>query len=151
METVPSNKKQKSGNRPSSCYLDSANPHHVFPPPRWTRPPAQPESSHWLQPDSTLTSTGPSPAGWMKNPLWPTRQPSSRTAARPTAKEGRPPSSSERWPTSRSKRDWASWTAASPPINRNQRPRTENVYKDLHISPPHHNQFLRIFSFKAKE
>ncbi len=98
---------------------------------RWTRPRSQHESSHWLQPDSTLTSTGPSPAGWMKNPPWPTRQPSSRTAARPTAKQGSRPSSSERWPTSRSKQDWASWTAALPPTNPNQRPRTENVYKDL--------------------
>lgn len=104
---------------------------HVSLPPRWTRPPAQHESFHWLQPDSTLTSTGPSPAGWMKSPPWPTRRPSSRTAARPTAKVASRPSSSERWPTSRSKRDRASWTAASPPINPNQRPRTENVYKDL--------------------
>lgn len=104
----------------------------VFPlPSRWTRPPAQRESSHWLPPDSTLTSTGPSPAGWMKNPHWPTRRPSSRTAARPTAKEGSRPSSSARWLTSRSKQDWASWTAASPPTNQNQRPRSENVYKDL--------------------
>lgn len=77
------------------------------------------------------TSTGPSPAGWMKNPLWPTRRPSSRTAPRPIAKEGSRPSSSERWPTSRSKQDWASWTAASPPTSLNPRPRTVNVYKDL--------------------
>ena len=104
---------------------------HVSPPPRWTRPPAQHESSHWLQPDSTLTSTGPSPADWMKSPPWPTWRPSSRTAARPTAKEGSRPSSSERWRTSRSKQDWASWTAASPPTSPNQRPRTDNVYKDL--------------------
>lgn len=78
-----------------------------------------------------LTSTGPSPAGWMRSPPWPTRQPSSRTAARPTAKEGSRRSLSGRWPTFRSNQDWASWTGALPPTSPNQRPRTENVYKDL--------------------
>lgn len=111
----------------------------TFYPQRLTRPPAQPVSSHWLQPDSTLTSTGPSPAGWTRSPRWPTRQPSSRTAARPTAKEASRPSSSGRWLTFRSNQGRASWTAASPPTSPNRRPRTENVYtQTLSLSPPLH-------------
>lgn len=119
-------------------------------PPRWTRPPARHESSLWPRPDWTLTSTGPSPAGWMKSPRLPSKPPSSRTAARPTAGQESRSSPSGRWRTSRSNPLWGSWTAASPPINLKQRPRTENVYKEPLV---YHRHFIAVLKtlFEADE
>ena len=98
---------------PSSCIPLS----------RWIRPLARHESSHWPRPGVRLTCTGRYPAGWTKSPPWPTRQPSSRTAAQPTGREGQClPLWWARSLESRNNQDSGNLTEVSPLTNQNQRP-----------------------------
>ena len=90
---------------------------------RWTHPLARHESSHWPRPGARLTCIGRYPAGWTKSPPWPTRRPSSRTAAQPTRREGQClPLCWARSLASRNNQVSGNLTAVSRLTNQNQRP-----------------------------